>query len=43
MFFLHVPPKIAGGFEREVAVTTVVGLLYSVLAFVSFQVASFSA
>ena len=36
MLFHHVPPKMAGGFAREVALTTVEGLLTSVFALMYF-------
>ena len=43
MFFHHVPPKMPGCFAREVALTTVEGLLSSVLALVFFQIPRSSA
>ena len=43
MLFHHVPPKMAGGFAREVALTTVEWLFSSVLACVHSQTTSCSA
>ena len=42
MFFYRVPPKMAGGFARECALTIVEGLLTSVLALVYSQSNSLS-
>ena len=43
MFFHHVPPKMPGGFRREVTMTTVIGLFSGVHSLVYFQTASLSA
>ena len=43
VLFHHVPPKMAGGFAREVALTTLEWLYSSVLAHVYFNMGSLSA
>ena len=43
MLFHNVPPKMPGGFAREVALSTVVGLLSGVFPLVSFHRTSFNA